>query len=144
MAIDYSSEAFRNSRPKRGDRRMSRSAISNGSRIMPRGVDARSGWVRRMRDIHDSLLSELGEATSEEERSLVRRIAVLTTELERLEVKLAQAGGNASSADVDVYSRASGTLKRLWESLKLEHRQHDDDDPARSVEREIAESESVP
>ena len=58
---------------------------------------------------------------SEAERSIVRRAAVLTTELERMEQRFAQSG-EASVQDLDLYQRTSGSLRRLLESVGLERR----------------------
>jgi hypothetical protein len=67
-----------------------RSRITNGSAHLP-GVDGRSGWVRRAKDVISAHLSDLGGADncSAAERSIVRRAATLTVELERLEEKFA-------------------------------------------------------
>jgi hypothetical protein len=80
-------------RPRRGDKQYGRSRITNGGELLP-GVDQRSRWVRRCRDVIAAHLSDLGgeDNTSEAERSIVRRAAVLTTELEQLEVRFATAG----------------------------------------------------
>ena len=69
-----------------------RSRISNGSSILP-GVDRRSCWARRLRDLIDLHLSDLGgeDAASEAERSIIRRAACLTVELEHLELAFALA-----------------------------------------------------
>ena len=71
-----------------------RSRVSNGTAILP-GVDGRSTWVRRLRDLIALHLSDLGgeDATSEAERSIVRRIATLTVELERMESRLLESIG---------------------------------------------------
>ena len=58
------------------------------------------------------------------ERSLVRRAAALSVELERLEVKFATAG-EASIADLEAYGRASNTLRRLLEAVGLQRRPRD-------------------
>jgi len=47
-----------------------------------------------------------------ERRGIIRRAAVLTTELEVLEVRFAKAG-EASAADLEVYQRCSNSLRRL-------------------------------
>jgi hypothetical protein len=75
--------------------------ITNGSKLLL-GIDGRSPWVRRCKDIIAAHLSDLGGAdnTSAAERSTIRRAAVLTTELERFEVKFASAG-EASTEDLD-------------------------------------------
>ncbi len=59
--------------------------------------------------------------TSEAERSIVRRAAVLTTELERLEVRFALAG-EASAEDIDLYARVAANLRRLLGSVGLQRR----------------------
>jgi hypothetical protein len=101
-----------------------KSRITNGRLLV--GVDGRSPWVRRCKDIIRSHLSDLGgeENTSAAERSLVRRASVLTTELERLEVKFALAG-EASADEIDRYARVSGNLRRLLEAVGLHRRPRD-------------------
>jgi hypothetical protein len=101
-----------------------RSAIANG-KLLP-GVDQRSSWVRRCRELIADHISDLGgeDNTSAAERSLVRRAAVMTTELERLEVKFANAG-EASADDLDLYSRSAGNLRRLLEAIGLQRRAKD-------------------
>jgi hypothetical protein len=47
---------------------------------------------------------------------------VLTVELEQLEARFAQAG-EATAADLDLYIRASGNLRRLLEAVGLQRRQ---------------------
>lgn len=83
-----------------------KSRITNGTALLP-GVDQRSAWVRRCKDIISSHLSDLGgvDNTSAAERSLVRRASVLTTELERIEVRFATDTGTPE--DLDLYQRTS-------------------------------------
>ena len=103
------------------DPKAHRSKITNGKLL--NGVDGRSPWVRRCKDIIASHMSDLGgeDNTSAAERSLIRRAAVMTTELEMLEAKFANAG-SAKSEDLDLYVRASGNLRRLLESVGLQRR----------------------
>jgi len=105
--------------------RKSRSRVTTGSILLP-GVDGRSPWVRRAKDIIRAHLSDLGGAdnTSTAERSLIRRAAVLTTELEVLEVRFATAG-EACSADLETYQRCANTLRRLLQSIGLHRRPRD-------------------
>lgn len=102
-----------------------RSRVSNGTALL-HGVDQRSAWVRRAKDLIGEHIADLGgaENTSAAERSLVRRASVLTVELERLETKFA-AAGQASSEDLDLYQRTTGALRRILESLGLERRPRD-------------------
>jgi len=58
------------------------------------------------------------EALTEGERAIVRRVATLQTEAERLELTFATNGG-ATAQELDLYSRVSGNLRRLLESLGL-------------------------
>ena len=53
-------------------------------------------------------VADLGgeDNTSAAERSIVRRIAVLTTELEMIETRFATAGNAATTSDIDLYIRA--------------------------------------
>jgi hypothetical protein len=103
-------------------KRSGRSRITNGSKLLP-GVDGRSPWVRRAKDIISAHLSDLGgeDNTSAAERSIIRRAAVLTVELERLEAKFALAG-EASAEELDVYSRIASNLRRLLEAIGLQRR----------------------
>jgi hypothetical protein len=109
-----------NGRPKDPQR----SRITNGA-LLP-GVDGRSAWVRRCKDLLNDHLSDLGGefSTSAAERSIVRRACVLTVELERLEKKFALAG-EASADDIDLYQRVANTLRRLLEAVGLQRRSRD-------------------
>jgi hypothetical protein len=101
-----------------------KSKLTNGTTLP--GVDGRSTWVRRLRDLMGLHLSDLGgeDAVSEAEKSIVRRAATLTVELERLELKFAKEG-EASTADLDLYQRTSNSLRRLLEAVGLERRMKD-------------------
>jgi hypothetical protein len=89
-------------------------------------VDGRSTWVRRLRDLIGLHLSDLGgdDAVSEAERSIVRRAATLTVELERLEADFAVAG-EAQPDQLDLYQRTANSLRRLLESVGIERRPRD-------------------
>lgn len=102
-----------------------RSAVTNGSSVLP-GVDGRSTWVRRLRDLIALHVSDLGgeDQITEAERSIVRRAATLTVELERLEAKFAQAG-QAEAGELALYTTTSNTLKRLLEAVGLQRRPRD-------------------
>lgn len=102
-----------------------RSRITNGTALLS-GVDGRSPWVRRCKDVIAAHLSDLGgeDNTSAAERSIIRRAAVLTTELEQLEVRFATAG-EASADDLDAYQRCANSLRRLLEAVGLQRRAKD-------------------
>ena len=103
-----------------------RSRVTNGRQLLP-AVDGRSIWARRMRDLMELHLDDLGgaENTSEAERSIVRRVAVIETELEYQEAQFAelrQAGKAVSREDLDLYQRLANSMRRLLESVGLERR----------------------
>jgi hypothetical protein len=103
-----------------------KSRITNGSSLLP-GIDGRSAWVRRCKDLIGAHLSDLPNA-SVAERSLVRRAAVLTTQLERLERRFAiadLADEAASADDLDVYIRGSDRLQSLLSAIGLARRSYD-------------------
>jgi hypothetical protein len=102
-----------------------RSRVTNGSALLP-NTDGRGAWVRRCKDIIAEHLADMAgvENTSAAERSIVRRAAVLTTELEMLEAKFATAG-QADATSLDLYIRASGNLRRLLEAVGLHRRAKD-------------------
>jgi hypothetical protein len=106
-------------------KRQARSRLSNGSHILP-GVDGRSTWVRRLRDLIGLHMADLGgeENTSEAERSIIRRAATLTVELERLELRFAKAG-ETSPEQIDLYQRTANSLRRLLEAVGLQRRPRD-------------------
>lgn len=102
-----------------------RSRVTNGSAVLP-GVDGRSVWMRRLRDLIDLHVADLGggDSVSAAERSIVRRAATLTVELERMEGTFALAGEAAPDA-LDLYQRTAGNLRRLLESVGLQRRARD-------------------
>jgi hypothetical protein len=105
--------------------RKGRSRVSNGS-VLIAGVDQRSPWVRRCRDILREHIADLGgvDSCSAAERSIVRRASVLTTELEQLEARFATAG-QANAGDLETYQRCANSLRRLLESVGLQRRTRD-------------------
>ncbi len=105
--------------------RKGRSRITNGNVLIP-GVDGRSPWIRRCKDIIASHISDLGgiDNCSAAERSIVRRASVMTVELERLEAKFAKAG-EANADELDQYARVSANLRRLLEAVGLQRRARD-------------------
>jgi hypothetical protein len=105
--------------------RAQKSRLTNRA-LLP-GIDGRSAWVRRCKDVIAAHLADLPDATAAE-RSIVRRAAVLTTELERLEAKFAEAG-EALPDDLDLYQRTAGGLRRLLEAVGLERRLRDVTNP---------------
>jgi hypothetical protein len=86
------------------------------------GIDGRSAWVRRCRDLIAAHITDLGgvDTRSAAERSIIRRASVLTVELERMERQFALAG-EASADELDVL-RVANSLRRLLEAVGLQRR----------------------
>jgi len=103
-----------------------RSAITNGKHLLA-DVDARSSWMRRLRDLISAHTIDLGgeDSVSEAEQRLVRRAAMLTLQLELLDARFASNDGQASQADLECYQRCVNTLRRCLESLGLSRRSKD-------------------
>ena len=108
-------------RPNEPAKDRQRSAIGNG-KLLP-GIDQRSSWVRRAKELVADYTSDLGgvQNVSTAELSLIRRIAVLSTELERLEQRFALAE-QANPADLDLYQKLANTLRRLLTTIGLQRR----------------------
>jgi hypothetical protein len=102
-----------------------RSKATVGKALTAVGGDMRKAWSRRFFDILDAHLADLGgpDAVSEAELSIVRRASVLELELERLEAGFAQEA--PAERTLDTYSRVSGQLRRLLETVGLSRRQKD-------------------
>ncbi len=96
-----------------------RSAVTNGKRAFVDG-DGNAAWTRRWRDLVSAHACDLGGAAalSEAQSSLVRRVATIEIELEQLEGKLSK----GETVDLDAYTRAANSLRRLLETLGIERR----------------------
>jgi uncharacterized membrane protein len=105
------------------DRQKSR--VANGS-VLIAGVSGHSVWVRRAKEIIADAISDAGgeDNVSSAERSLIRRSATLTVELERLEAGFATSEASDPAA-LDLYQKLSNTLRRLLASLGLKRRARD-------------------
>jgi hypothetical protein len=114
-----------------------RSRVTNGKTLFVQGGDGRGAWARRLRDVVELHVSDLGGADncSQAERSIIRRIATLTVELERIEARFAVGEGDG---DLDLYQRTAGNLRRLLESIGLQRRPRD----AQTLEAYVAQNYS--
>lgn len=101
------------------------SRITNGSSFLP-GIDGRSAWARRAKDVHAHLVQDRGGPTvvSEAETLIARRAAVLESELNRLELIFAGAG-EAEPAQLCLYQTVANCQRRLLEAIGLERRARD-------------------
>lgn len=83
--------------------------------------------MRRLRDLVAAHVNDLGGADniSEAEQVLVRRAAMLTLQAEMMESRWSANGGEATVAQIDVYQRLVGALRRTLEALGLKRRMKD-------------------
>jgi hypothetical protein len=96
-----------------------RSAVTNGMRAFIEG-DGNSSWYRRFKDLVELHVSDLGgyECLSEAQLSLCKRASTMEVELERLEGLLSL----GKEIDLDAYSRISGNLRRILETIGIERK----------------------
>ena len=101
-----------------------RSSTTNGA-ILP-GIDGRSTWARRLRDLMAIHVADLGgdENTSEGERAIIRRACTLIVELEQMEQQFARSEG-ADAGLLDLYQRTASSMRRLLEAVGLQRRAKD-------------------
>jgi hypothetical protein len=101
---------------QKGNRRQ-QDKVTNGTALLLEG-DLRSAWARHVKCqmlAHQNWMG--GESNcSSAELSLIRRCAVLETELMALEGEFSRAG-RASGNQIDLYARTSANLRRLFETL---------------------------
>lgn len=103
-----------------------RTRLTKGEVMIP-GVDGRTLWARRLKELVAIYASDLGGAPQmcEAEKSIVRRAATISIELERLEQRFALADEGGTARDLDIYSRLANTLRRLLERVGLQRRPTD-------------------
>jgi hypothetical protein len=99
-----------------------RSKVGNGNKLLP-GIDGRSAWARRYKDILHAFVSDAGgaDAISEAEHAILRRAATLATECERIEALFAL-NGCADPGELDLHAKTSAVLSRLLEKVGLKRR----------------------
>jgi hypothetical protein len=90
-------------------------------------VDGRSTWVRRLRDLVALHVADLGgdQNISAAEKAIIRRAAVIITELERMERAFALTEGAPGVAELEIYQRMANTMRRLLEAIGLHRRPRD-------------------
>jgi hypothetical protein len=92
-----------------------RSVLTNGTTVVLGDVDARSAWMRRLKDIIQNSISDFGgeENMTQAQLLLVRKAAMLELQTEMQERRWAeQNNGEASPKSLDLYIRATGSLRR--------------------------------
>lgn len=121
--VEYKTNKGRNmqalTRKQPAKKPTARSRVTNGSKLGSE-MDGRTVWARRLRDLIDLYSSDIGdiEHIPHSKRSLVRRAAVLTVELERAEVGFAEKG-EADPAALTAYQTTANSLRRILESLDI-------------------------
>jgi hypothetical protein len=93
-----------------------RSKVTNGKSHFIE-ADSRGPWARRFKDLVELHVADIGgiEGLSEVQKQLVRRVATIETELERMEGQLAE----GAEVDLAKYATVSNTYRRLAETLGL-------------------------
>ncbi|MDN2579193.1 hypothetical protein [Aquibium sp. ELW1220] len=108
--------------PDTASKRVARSRVSNGNKFAE-GLDGRTKWGRRYRDLCESYAEDLGgiEGLSASQLSLLKRASALTVEIERAEASFSENGDTRgpSADDLKDYQTACNSLRRLLESLGL-------------------------
>ena len=97
---------------------MLRSKVSNGDRPML-GVDGRSGYMRRWKDIIEDHVENYGpENMSVPRMSLLRHQATALVKMEMLTAKMAD--GKETFEEAEQFSRYLGNARRNYEVLGLD------------------------
>jgi hypothetical protein len=101
-----------------------RSRITNHGHLLP-DIDGRTMWARRLRDLTAMLVADQGgdDMISAAKMAIVRRAAIIQVELELRELRFADE--EPSYLQLEQYSRISGNLRRMLESVGLERRAKD-------------------
>jgi hypothetical protein len=113
---------------KRDDKSCGRSRVTNGRSYLPKEVDGRSFYSRRLRDLIALHTADLGGAAnlSAAEQAIVRRAAVIMIALEKMELQFALVDAEGVSAsDLDLYQRLSNSLRRLLREVGIKRRARD-------------------
>jgi hypothetical protein len=110
---------------KRSDLTLSkvRSALTNGSKLFLGDTLETGPWCRRLRDLRLAYEADLGGGRnlSEGQRCIVHRLAMMHLQCDMLEARFAQNEGEASAFQLTLYQRTSNSMRRLIESLGLNH-----------------------
>lgn len=104
-------------------------------------IDGRSIWGRRYRNLVDSIVSDMGglHTLSELKLGLIRRVAALMIECEKLELPLAR----GEIADVDLLARLSSHMRRISETIGLERVTKTIEPTLAEIIREAQEAEAA-
>jgi hypothetical protein len=112
----------------RDDKSCGRSRVTNGRSHLPKEVDGRSFYSRRLRDLIALHTADLGGADnlSAAEQAIVRRAAVIMIALEKMEFQFALVDAEGiEAAALDLYQRLSNSLRRLLREVGIKRRSKD-------------------
>jgi hypothetical protein len=109
-------------KPAGSSKRRTRSRVTTGRAVFVEG-DGNSRWARRYRDLIAAHCQDLGgvDVLSAAQLSLIRRASAIELELEQMEGKLSM----GEQIDLDVFTRSSSHLRRLFEVLGVERKARD-------------------
>jgi hypothetical protein len=96
-----------------------RSRVTNGK--LPKGIDARSAWARRLNDLIATHIADLGgeDAMSQSKLLLIKSAANSAIVLEQMEVEFSKKNG-ASFQEMLAYMSILNSLRRTFETLGLD------------------------
>lgn len=94
-----------------------KSKVTNGHCLFIEGVDGRSVYARRYRDLYQGFLSDVAGAGEDEEaqRQLCRRASALCVQAEGMEAELAR----GEEIDFDKYCTLTKTMLRVFNTLGI-------------------------
>ncbi|MEQ1951363.1 hypothetical protein [Mesorhizobium sp. CN2-181] len=75
-----------------------------------------------MKEIIAEYVEDLGKELTAAEKSIIRRVAVLTIQLEKLETRFAE-DPTVGERTLDLYNRTAGNLGRLLERLGIKRKE---------------------
>lgn len=107
-------------KPVIGTKSKQRTRIGNGTDLLP-DVDGRSPMVRRIRELLDQFIADMGGDPSEAKRTIAKRAATLIVWCESAESKMA----NGEELDIGTFTTAANTLRRLLVDVGLERHARD-------------------
>ena len=98
-------------------RKTGNSKVTNGHCLFIEGVDGRSVYARRYRDLYKGFLSDVAVNGEDEEaqRQLCRRASALCVQAEGMEAELAR----GEDIDMDQYCSLTKTMLRVFKTLGM-------------------------
>ena len=95
--------------------------IQPGRQHLGKHADCRAAAMHPAHEAGMKIADRIGRDEIAAERSILRRAATLTVQLELMETKFARAG-DASPDELDLYSRTASNMRRLLEAVGIRRR----------------------